>query len=68
MDSEGTVKIADFGFARSLFGTGYYRLGSTKKIPIKWVSPELLDNNARFSTKSDVVRFDLVHSANIIQE
>ena len=58
VDSEDVVKIADFGYARSLYGTGYYRPGSTKPLPIKWVAPELLDNNARLTTKSDVVSQD----------
>ena len=34
------VKIADFGMARSVENSDYYRKSTAGKIPLKWMAPE----------------------------
>ncbi|XP_066295746.1 uncharacterized protein [Branchiostoma lanceolatum] len=52
---KGTAKIADFGLARDMYAVGYHRQdGGTDLLPLKWMAPEGLKNEARFSHKSDV--------------
>ena len=40
--ADGVVKIADFGLARNLSDSEYYRKNSDGKLPVKWMSPESL--------------------------
>ena len=54
MDDKINVRVADFGLARELHASDYYRQQSTCKIPVKWMAPETL--NYRISNeKTDVV-------------
>ncbi|CAJ0582150.1 unnamed protein product, partial [Mesorhabditis spiculigera] len=47
------AKIADFGMARDIYKTEYYRKGGRAMLPVKWMPPEaLLDGY--FTTKTDV--------------
>ena len=39
---DGAVKIADFGMARDLSDSDYYRKVGEGKLPVKWMSPESL--------------------------
>ena len=39
---DGVVKIADFGMARELSDSDYYRKVGEGKLPVKWMSPESL--------------------------
>ncbi|XP_065174594.1 tyrosine-protein kinase Mer-like isoform X2 [Sycon ciliatum] len=47
------AKIGDFGLARSLHNQTYYRISTTRCLPIKWMALESLVNQV-FSEKSDV--------------
>ncbi|XP_078362114.1 uncharacterized protein LOC144646407 isoform X2 [Oculina patagonica] len=48
------VKVADFGLARSTLGENVYHMtGQHIKLPVKWMSPEAI-NDGLFNTKSDV--------------
>jgi len=48
------VKVADFGLARSTLGENVYHMtGQHNKLPVKWMSPEAI-NDGIFTTKSDV--------------
>ncbi|KAJ7380809.1 hypothetical protein OS493_007191 [Desmophyllum pertusum] len=48
------VKVADFGLARSTLGENvYHTTGQHNKLPVKWMSPEAI-NDGVFTTKSDV--------------
>ncbi|CAF3929533.1 unnamed protein product [Rotaria sordida] len=52
-------KIADFGFARDLTQTYYYRKQTDGRVPVKWMSPEALFDR-KFSTKSDVWSYSIL--------
>ncbi|XP_070492788.1 uncharacterized protein [Chironomus tepperi] len=59
-----TIKIGDFGMARELYHTDYYKPGSrNKKIPLRWMAPEALGTEEmlpRYTSKSDVFSFGIV--------
>jgi hypothetical protein len=59
-----TIKIGDFGMARELYHSDYYKPGSrNKKIPLRWMSPEALGSDTilpRYTSKSDVFSFGVV--------
>uniref|UniRef100_A0A915KE26 Uncharacterized protein n=1 Tax=Romanomermis culicivorax TaxID=13658 RepID=A0A915KE26_ROMCU len=51
-----TIKISDFGLARDVYANDYYVVQSSKRLPIRWMSPEsILQGN--FSEASDVWAF-----------
>ncbi|CAI4224580.1 unnamed protein product [Auanema sp. JU1783] len=59
VDDEGNVKIADFGMARSLYSSEYYKVGGGNFVlPVRWMSPEALFMG-KFSTASDVWSFGI---------
>ena len=54
MNSNLTVKIADFGMSRGVSSMDYYRIGSSKAcLPVRWMPPEAL-MYGKFTLKSDV--------------
>jgi len=54
VDTFLTIKIADFGLARDIYTTEYYRADQHSTLPVKWMAIEsLLDGY--FDEKSDVV-------------
>ncbi|XP_065845429.1 fibroblast growth factor receptor 3-like [Oscarella lobularis] len=52
------VKVADFGLSRSVNPSSYYRVKSSKKLPIKWLAPECLTDR-KFTHQSDVWAFGI---------
>ncbi|XP_065217300.1 fibroblast growth factor receptor 2-like [Planococcus citri] len=54
-----TMKIADFGLARDVRHTEYYKKTSKGRLPIKWMAPEALFHN-RYTTQSDVWSFGIL--------
>lgn len=56
LDETLTVKVADFGLARDVFGKEYYSIQCHRhaKLPVKWMALESLQTQ-KFTTKSDVV-------------
>ncbi len=54
LDSSLFVKIADFGLSRDIYEKDYYRIGpNVCKLPIKWMSPESIQNKI-FNTETDI--------------
>jgi len=53
------LKIADFGMARDLQDSEYYRKESGGRLPIKWMAPESLFNGIS-TTMSDVWSFGIL--------
>ena len=54
VDEQLHIKVADFGLARDVYMTDYYRQQSTGKIPAKWMAPESLHDRIS-NEKTDVV-------------
>lgn len=55
VDHSLNVYVADFGLSRDVYSRDYYRMGiKAAKLPIKWMSPESL-NDGLYGEKSDVV-------------
>ncbi|KAL4655225.1 macrophage-stimulating protein receptor-like [Arapaima gigas] len=61
LDESYTVKVADFGMARDVFGKEYYSVQDHKKakLPVKWMAIESLQTQ-KFTTKSDVWSFGVL--------
>ncbi|KAK3765701.1 hypothetical protein RRG08_026177 [Elysia crispata] len=51
-----TVKIGDFGLARDIYITDYYRIGNSTMLPYRWLALESI-RFGKFTTKSDVWSF-----------
>ncbi len=58
LDSNGDLKVGDFGLAEDVYSTGYFRQSDSEgvKLPYKWLAIESL-NDAIFNEKTDVVRY-----------
>ena len=54
VDERLNIKVADFGLAKDVYMTDYYRQQNTGKIPVKWMAPEAL-NDKISNEKTDVV-------------
>ena len=54
VDKHLYIKVADFGLARDVYISDYYRKQSTGKIPAKWMAPEALHDRIS-NEKTDVV-------------
>ena len=56
IDSNGSIKVADFGLAEDVYTKTYFRQDSSSSVlvPFKWMPPESLEEGV-FSEKSDVV-------------
>ncbi|XP_019615387.1 PREDICTED: fibroblast growth factor receptor 3-like isoform X1 [Branchiostoma belcheri] len=54
------VKIADFGLATDIYERGYRRQDAEQKIPLRWMAPERLLREGRYTSKSDVWSFGVV--------
>ncbi len=54
VDKELVVKVGDFGLARDIYSSDYYRANQRAKIPVKWMAPETL-HDAISNEKTDVV-------------
>lgn len=52
-------KVADFGLAREV-DDGYYLKKTERAKPVRWMAPETLQADAKFSSRSDVYSFAMV--------
>jgi len=53
------VKIGDFGMARDIYDTDYYRKDTRGLLPVRWMAPESLKDGI-FTSMSDVWSFGVV--------
>ncbi|XP_047986835.1 fibroblast growth factor receptor homolog 2-like [Leguminivora glycinivorella] len=53
------LKIADFGLARDVRDTDYYRKRTAGKLPMKWMAPESIAQNY-YDKRSDVWSFGVI--------
>ncbi|KAL1123945.1 hypothetical protein AAG570_001715 [Ranatra chinensis] len=54
-----TVKIADFGMSRDVYTCDYYKIGGSRLLPVRWMSPESV-TYGRFTLESDVWSYGVV--------
>ncbi|XP_065215749.1 fibroblast growth factor receptor 2-like [Planococcus citri] len=57
--ADHTMKIADFGLARNVKNSEYYRKTSKGRLPIKWMAPEALLHH-KYTLKSDVWSYGIL--------
>lgn len=58
-DYARVVKIADFGMAKDIYRSDYYRKGGKTMLPIKWMPPEAYMDGI-FTSKTDVWAFGVL--------
>ena len=54
VDENLSIKVADFGLARDIYSTEYYRVEQHATLPVKWMPLESL-MDGYFDEKTDVV-------------
>ncbi|WAR10630.1 NTRK2-like protein [Mya arenaria] len=54
-----TLKISDFGMSRDIYTCDYYRIGGSRMLPVRWMSPEAV-KWGKFTTESDIWAFGVV--------
>ena len=54
VDDNLKIKVGDFGLARSIYTSNYYRATRSAKLPVKWMPPETLHDGIS-NEKADVV-------------
>ncbi|XP_029164341.1 high affinity nerve growth factor receptor-like [Nylanderia fulva] len=53
------VKIADFGMSRDIYTCDYYKIGGSRLLPVRWMSPESV-MYGRFTLETDIWSFGVV--------
>ncbi|XP_020299419.1 muscle, skeletal receptor tyrosine-protein kinase-like isoform X2 [Pseudomyrmex gracilis] len=53
------VKIADFGMSRDVYTCDYYKIGGSRLLPLRWMSPESI-MYGRFTLETDVWSYGIV--------
>ncbi|KAL4216913.1 hypothetical protein ACF0H5_023373 [Mactra antiquata] len=53
------VKISDFGMSRDIYTCDYYKIGGSRMLPVRWMSPEAV-KWGRFTIDSDIWAFGVV--------
>ncbi len=55
MDSNGTIKVSDFGLTENVYSRNYFRqVKEGEKLPLKWMALESIKLGV-FTEKTDVV-------------
>lgn len=59
IDSDGVIKVTDFGLTEDMYGTNYFRRernvgGNEEKVPIRWMAPESIEADL-YDETTDVV-------------
>ena len=60
VDKKLSIKVADFGLARDIYSTEYYRMEQHATLPVKWMPLESL-MDGYFDEKTDVVSDYYMH-------
>ncbi|XP_064598011.1 BDNF/NT-3 growth factors receptor-like [Liolophura sinensis] len=53
------VKISDFGMSRDIYTCDYYKIGGSRMLPVRWMSPESV-KYGRFTSESDAWAYGVV--------
>ncbi|KAK6166186.1 hypothetical protein SNE40_022943 [Patella caerulea] len=53
------VKISDFGMSRDIYTCDYYKIGGSRMLPVRWMSPESV-KYGKFTIESDVWAYGVV--------
>jgi len=53
------VKISDFGMSRDIYTCDYYKIGGSRMLPVRWMSPESV-MYGKFTLESDIWSFGVV--------
>ncbi|XP_065217201.1 fibroblast growth factor receptor homolog 1-like [Planococcus citri] len=53
------MKISDFGLAKSVHNTDYYKKTSNGRLPVKWMAPEALSHK-KYTSQSDVWSYGIL--------
>nr|XP_022327491.1 tyrosine-protein kinase transmembrane receptor Ror-like isoform X2 [Crassostrea virginica] len=53
------VKISDFGMARDVYTHDYYKIGGSRMLPVRWMSPESVKYGC-FTNESDIWAYGVV--------
>ena len=56
VDATLRIKVGDFGLARDVYSSDYYRANKGAKLPVKWMPPETLFDSIS-NEKTDVVSY-----------
>lgn len=59
VSADGTCKVADFGLARDIYQSDYYRKERGGMLPIRWMAPESVKDGV-FTTSSDVWSYGIL--------
>ncbi|PIK45733.1 putative insulin-like peptide receptor, partial [Apostichopus japonicus] len=59
VSEDGTCKVADFGLARDIYQSDYYRKERGGMLPIRWMAPESVKDGV-FTTSSDVWSYGIL--------
>ena len=58
IDSNGVIKVADFGLTEVMYGTNYFcrekEDANEEKVPIRWMAPESIEDDI-YTEATDVV-------------
>ena len=54
LNGDLVAKVGDFGLARDIHEDNYYRMGTARRLPVKWMAIESLQDQI-FTSQSDVV-------------
>lgn len=57
--ADNSIKIGDFGLARDIYETDYYRKGDKGTLPIRWMAPESIRDGI-FTSNSDMWSYGVV--------
>ncbi|XP_076441792.1 uncharacterized protein LOC143280886 isoform X2 [Babylonia areolata] len=53
------VKISDFGMSRDIYTCDYYKIGGSRMLPVRWMSPESV-KYGKFTSESDAWAYGVV--------